>query len=390
MQHASSYARSLLGRSLPFTVLLLVNNRWGSESSSATSQLGIRGRPLTLLGNGCAALSGVSSAVACERAQDGRFTASTNNTRSSSSRLAVSSDATVNGNDNARRTGKTAADAYFQKHGVIPCPSERHAVLALPRDVKDNDSRKGILVIGDIHGCHDELVALLAKAKHENGGKDFLCVVSVGDLVNKGPASVQVVRLVRSTSNFFAVRGNHDDGALAAALGDESRLKKKMYQWVDGLSDRDVLWLANLPYTIRIPNALLGGDTDRDTLIVHAGLVPGKELEYQSTDTMVLIREVEELNEGGTFKLKYSKRGKQSSPATSPGNVHPWASVWSGPYRVIFGHDARRGLQVYKDAIGLDTGACYGKKLTGIILPEERLVQVDSFDVYSPTGENSD
>ena len=56
----------------------------------------------------------------------------------------------------------------------------------------------------------------------------------------------------------------------------------------------------------------------------------------------------------------------------------PWAQEWRGPPMVIFGHDARRGLQFHDWAIGLDTGACYGKELTGIILPHRKLVNVPS------------
>jgi hypothetical protein len=66
----------------------------------------------------------------------------------------------------------------------------------------------------------------------------------------------------------------------------------------------------------------------------------------------------------------------------------PWAPLWTDPqYRVLFGHDAKRGLQQCARATGLDTGSCYGKKLTGIILPEGELVDVDALRVYeTPKG----
>uniref|UniRef100_A0A7S2SKQ0 Uncharacterized protein n=1 Tax=Eucampia antarctica TaxID=49252 RepID=A0A7S2SKQ0_9STRA len=75
-------------------------------------------------------------------------------------------------------------------------------------------------------------------------------------------------------------------------------------------------------------------------------------------------------------------------------SIMSWASQWKGPQRVIFGHDAKRGLQLYyfpssnkkekKDIMvaGLDTGACYGKKLTGIMLPSQTLVHVPSQKIY--------
>jgi bis(5'-nucleosyl)-tetraphosphatase (symmetrical) len=303
------------------------------------------------------------------------------------------------------------ADVYFQKHGRLPPPAVTHAVLALESSKISSDngtslSRKGILVIGDVHGCLDELKELYEKAVEQNEGIPFRYVILVGDLGNKGPQSAEVIRYVRTRENWLSVRGNHDDGALMAALGDESRRRTKKYQWVmDGeekendastivLSDDDVLWMAELPYTIRIPGPLL--KEDRDTLIVHAGLVPGIDLEEQSIETMITVREVERIggidannDSDDSFRLKYSSRSN-SDPAAD--ERFPWASLWKGPYRVIFGHDARRGLQRYDDdwAIGLDTGVVYGKKLTGLILPERTLVQVDAKEIHSPPGGRND
>jgi hypothetical protein len=281
----------------------------------------------------------------------------------------------------------------------------------------------------------------------------FQNVILVGDLCNKGPDSAKVVRWVRlhhqrqqkdsSGTQWWTVRGNHDDGALAAALGDEERRGKKKYQWVmDGeqqiirdddehrastkdddavcLSDDDVEWLAELPYTITIPGALLlGEEASFDTVVVHAGLIPNVVLQEQTIETMITVREVkpvllsddeDSISDGHAIlnyqyhareaavkdqtkkhtkkKKKKHHHGKHNNDQVEEEDIHhqqprPWAEVWQGPPRVIFGHDARRGLQQHDWAIGLDTGAVYGKQLTGIILPEQTLVSVDAVTTHN-------
>jgi hypothetical protein len=60
----------------------------------------------------------------------------------------------------------------------------------------------------------------------------------------------------------------------------------------------------------------------------------------------------------------------------------PWARLWEGPQTVFFGHDADRGLQMHEHAVGIDTGCVYGGRLTACILPERRLISVDSKAEY--------
>jgi len=283
------------------------------------------------------------------------------------------------------RNHATAADEYFQRWKKIPLPSVMHDNLERMMDREQPDSSESdgddkcnnrILVVGDVHGCLDELISLVRTATTEhNCGKPFAAIVLVGDLCNKGPSSAQVVEYVRNQPRWFAVRGNHDDRALAAALGDPACCSKPKYQWVKALSEEDVGWMSELPYTITIPrrmfNAHVSGSNDseiqnQDVVIVHAGLDPSIPLEQQETQTMITLRNAIAADADGGNKPK------------------AWAKLWRGPELVIFGHDAKRGLQQEEYAIGLDSGCVYGKKLTGLILPERELVSVDAVREHCP------
>jgi hypothetical protein len=316
----------------------------------------------------------------------------------------------------------TPADRFFKENKQIPLPSIMHASLeelsaATATKGHEDPTTNGtkILVIGDVHGCFDELLDLHEKAVKENDSMPFKYVILVGDLCNKGPHSAKVIRHVRLNPGWFSVRGNHDDGALAAALGDSKRLQKETYKWVkDGrfdendtdkglnvtLCDDDVHWLSQLPYTIRISGDLLG-DTE-DTIVVHAGLVPHCDIQDQKIQTMTTVRDLlPRCNESGEFNhFEYHvSRGGGVKSVTIDADAKvfcneavTWASAWNAqthpPAHVIFGHDARRKLQLYVGnwATGLDTGAVYGGELTGIILPERKLVSVKSKECSPVTG----
>lgn len=303
------------------------------------------------------------------------------------------------------RTFSTRADAYFQEHKKIPLPPIIHDNLGRmlsddekivnPLNSANSKCTDKILLIGDIHGCLDELKALVSKATDEhNNGKQFKAIVLVGDLCNKGPYSAQVIEYVRNQLHWYAVRGNHDDRALAAAFGDETCLAKPKYDWVKVLTDEDVVWMANLPYTIRIPKGLLMEETEQhmnntsmssghDVIVVHAGLIPNVDLEEQKLKTMLTVRDLIPIprreDDSTTQHYKYYKNSSNADESPIP-----WVAAWHGPELIVFGHDAKRGIQLEEFAIGLDSGCVYGKKLTGLILPEKKLVSVDAMEVYCP------
>ena len=401
LQRRSLHARALMGAGFALTTALLLWGRYGGNATFSTraklpasNNIELQTQPVTE--------SPVKVAKPIEY-------------------IWACSDSSSTGSDCNSRTKETPADKYFHQHKELPPPAVMHATLPPLKNDDDNnrrkmeESKKNVLVIGDVHGCFQELQELHQKAVQENEGLDFEYVIMVGDLCNKGPQSAEAIRFVR-LQNWLSVRGNHDNGALEAALGDKGKQKKKKFKWVlegesdnssssDGsdnsdsssdkdirvtLSDEDVAWLSELPYSLTIPGSYFGEDVD--TIIVHGGFIPGLELDSQEIETMITIREVTPVCKvEDVVGFKYHEREDGHEAIVSDGLVckepKPWANAWKGPQRVIFGHDARRGVQRYEGdwAIGLDSGAVYGRGMTAIILPERRLVSIDTQE-HCPTG----
>ncbi|MDB4971724.1 MAG: Bis(5-nucleosyl)-tetraphosphatase [Myxococcaceae bacterium] len=214
------------------------------------------------------------------------------------------------------------------------------------------------LFIGDVHGCLSELDALLKKLQPRAGDR----LVFVGDLVAKGPDSAGVVARVRELGA-QCVRGNHDEAVLrvrrAQQQGTElSRVKKTHLNVAAKLQEADWLWLEQLPLFLRFP--------ELDCIVVHAGVVPGKPLERQHPDDLMTMRTI---RPQGT-----------ASPRLEDGQR--WAPLYQGPEHVIFGHDAISGLQTEAFATGIDTGCVYGRELTALVVPGNKLVSVPARRVY--------
>jgi diadenosine tetraphosphatase ApaH/serine/threonine PP2A family protein phosphatase len=215
------------------------------------------------------------------------------------------------------------------------------------------------IVVGDVHGCIDELRDLLRTVGYGRGDR----LVLVGDLVAKGPDSQGVVQLARE-AGALAVLGNHDEHALRARTeaAEGREIKPERRQVVDTLTDADWRFLEGLPLFLRLGEERPGGP---QVAVVHAGAVPGIPLEEQDRDHLLTLRSI-------TASRAPSKRIEET----------PWAALWNGPEFLVFGHDAVRGLQEHPMATGLDTGCVYGGRLTALLIPERRLVSVRACRAY--------
>jgi hypothetical protein len=211
------------------------------------------------------------------------------------------------------------------------------------------------IVIGDIHGCLDELQDLL-RACAVDWSTDR--VIAVGDLVAKGPDSRGVLQFARERG-MQAVLGNHDAKVLACGPRTGGGGHGKHHAAVARTLDAaDWRYLEGLPLYIEVPPL--------DLVVVHAGLVAGVPLDQQQRSLVINMRSITPAGE----------------PSKQVDAGVPWASLWPGPAHVVFGHDAVRGLQQHPHATGLDTGCVYGRSLTALCLPERNLLSVPARRAY--------
>lgn len=204
------------------------------------------------------------------------------------------------------------------------------------------------IVIGDLHGCFDELNQLLKLANYKKG-RDRL--IFTGDLINRGPKSKQCI-------DFFinekaeSVMGNHEYWLLKAV--DEGFSEYEIYKKMQAEFGNDFLALIKL-----LKKLPLWIDFD-DYIVVHAGLHP--KLDVAKTDPVFLtnVRKISDDN----------------------GKMVPWFNLYKGRKTVIFGHWARLEGVFKKNIIGLDSGCVYGKSLTGLILPGREIIKVPATRVY--------
>lgn len=201
------------------------------------------------------------------------------------------------------------------------------------------------IVVGDIHGCYDELMELLEEAKF--GEEDR--VVAVGDLITKGPKSREVLELFMTDARFTTVIGNHDLALRRKWNGEDIDLnsaQKETHKELKGEKDAYASFFNRLPFTIDLGTHM----------VVHAGLRPNVELYSQTTGDLTRLRTL-----GGD---------RESEDGT------PWYHVYYGEKIVLFGHwpapEPRRG----KKAIGLDTGCVYGYYLTAYIIEKDEFISV--------------
>jgi bis(5'-nucleosyl)-tetraphosphatase (symmetrical) len=268
-------------------------------------------------------------------------------------------------------------------------------------------------VIGDVHGCWKTLQRLLGSIGWDPD-RDSLWFV--GDLVNRGPASLDVLRWTfEHRANLNVVLGNHDLHLLARAAGAAKKRKEDTLDQILAAPDRRELleWLRTRPLVHRFGPYVM----------VHAGLAPewGVELmtglaeavasrladadgdavvrslyERRKTQWNVELRGDDQLAAAAAIFTRMrmvDREGKPmldyaGPPGAAPDGWRPWytkSAVRSQGYRLLFGHWAQFGFYRAHDAVCLDSGCVYGGRLTALCLNDGRVVQERSVDTPART-----
>jgi bis(5'-nucleosyl)-tetraphosphatase (symmetrical) len=265
-----------------------------------------------------------------------------------------------------------------------------------------------LYAIGDVQGCDGELGALLGALKF-SADRDRLWFV--GDLVNRGPRSLAVLRRIRALGEAATVTlGNHDLHLLAVASGFAQVRSDDTLDEILAAPDRRVLldWLRERP--------LFHEDQALNACMLHAGLPPQWDLDLARQCARefegVLRRDPARLFSrlygdqpdcwegvhGEEQRLRFIAncftrlryvdadgrlmlRAKGSPKKMQAQSLIPWfearAARWRGP-RIIFGHWSTLGFVHDGQITGLDTGCVWGGSLTALRLdePDARPVQV--------------
>jgi len=255
-----------------------------------------------------------------------------------------------------------------------------------------------LYAIGDVQGCYEELQRLLEQIQFQPGTDQLWFV---GDLVNRGPASLEVLRLVKSLgSRAVTVLGNHDLHLLAVAAGVHPPAPPDTLQAVLDAPDRTELldWLRHRP--------LLHHDIASGYTLIHAGLPPQWDLDQASACARELERVLHSAQYSQFLRHMYGDRpacwspglagwerlrfisncftrlrycrsdgslmlAAKGAPGQQQGGCQPWFALpqrASATMKIVFGHWSTLGRYSQPGIDALDSGCVWGGALTALRL----------------------
>ncbi len=283
--------------------------------------------------------------------------------------------------DQLRRSLRGLAKEGFRRVHVLRGVAEIEAA-SIVRERLFNDLRHEagpFDVIGDVHGCLDELERLLGRLGYaitrDPAGRgvdaahpESRRAVFVGDLVDRGPDSPGVLRLVMgmvAAGHAFAVPGNHENKLVRALQGRNVRVSHGLAETLAQLAEEPEDFRAGVRAFCEGLISHLVFDEGR-LVVAHAGL---KEAYHGRASGRVRSFAMYGDTTGETDEYGLPVR-------------YPWAEDYRGAATVLYGHTPVPQTEWVNDTLCLDTGCVFGGKLSALRYPERELVAVPAAQVY--------
>lgn len=237
-------------------------------------------------------------------------------------------------------------------------------------------------IIGDVHGCFSELVALLRKLGYlvvedgePTGTRTFEVTpppgrkaIFLGDLADRGPSAANTLRLVMSmvkTGTALCVPGNHDVKLARALQGRKVQVTHGLERSLEQLGGEPAEFKAQVAEFIEklVSHYVLD---DGRLVVAHAGMksaMQGRASKH--------IRD---------FAL-YGETTGETDEFGLPVRIN-WANEYRGSALVVYGHTPVLEPEWQNNTINIDTGCVFGRKLTALRYPEKELVSVPAEQIY--------
>lgn len=284
-----------------------------------------------------------------------------------------------------RRSLKGLKREGFRKIHLLNSVEEIDAVSGIIREKLYSNKREitgPFDIIGDIHGCYDETLDLLQQLDYqvdevENNGFNYGVQIShpenrqvifLGDLVDRGPNSPAVLKLVMSMVRCglaYCVPGNHDMKLQKKLNGKNVNLNHGLAETIQQLQNEPETFIEDVKEFLYSLTSHFVFDHGK-LVVAHAGL---KE-EMQGRGSGVVR----------SFCL-YGETTGEIDEFGLPVRYN-WASEYRGSAKVVYGHTAVPEAEWFNKTIDIDTGCVFGGKLTALRYPEEELVSVAAKAVY--------
>jgi len=229
-------------------------------------------------------------------------------------------------------------------------------------------------IIGDIHGCFEELVILLNKLNYTiqdttiipSQGRKLLFVGDYGDRGNHTPDVFRLVMNAIGDGHAYGVMGNHDYKLMKVLQGRNMSIAPGLQKTLDQLADEPEILAQDIRRFIEdLPTHII---LDQGKLVIaHAGILEA-DIGKQSGRVRAF----------NLYGDTTGERDEHGYPIR-----RDWAQDYTGDAVIVYGHTPRANTIWVNNTMNIDTGCVFGGKLTALRYPEREVVSVDALALYA-------